>query len=154
VDFRNTIIIATSNAGYLLILEALRRNRSLGDVKEELFDYLFKEGLFRPEFINRFDAVVLFKALTRDNLIDISELLLGKIKKNLRQKEISLIVTPELKEKIVDLSYNPKFGAREMSRVIQDKVGNVLARALLSNKVKKGDSIKINPENFELIVNP
>ncbi len=154
VDFRNTIIIATSNAGYLIILEALKRNRELEEVKEELFEYLFKEGLFRPEFINRFDAVVLFKSLTRENLIDISELLLGKIKRNLKQKEIALIITPELKEKIVDLSYNPKFGAREMSRVIQDRVGNALARALLSNKVKKGDSIKINPENFELIINP
>ncbi len=154
VDFKNTIIIATSNAGYLIILEALKHKRNMDEVKEKLFDYLFKEGIFRPEFINRFDAVVLFKALTRENLLDISELLLRKVRKNLIRKEINLLVTPELKGKIVDLSYNPKFGAREMSRVIQDKVGNALAKALLSNKVKKGDTIKINPETFELTINP
>ncbi|XOB46359.1 MAG: AAA family ATPase [Candidatus Nealsonbacteria bacterium] len=154
VDFRNTIIIATSNAGYLIILEALKMQKKMSEIKEELLDYLFKERIFRPEFINRFDAVVVFKSLTKENLFDISELLLKKVKKNLAQKSIEFVITPELKEKIVELGYEPKFGAREMQRVIQDKVGNVLAKALLSNQIKGGDSIEINPEDFTLRINP
>ncbi|XOB40552.1 MAG: AAA family ATPase [Candidatus Nealsonbacteria bacterium] len=154
VDFKNSIIIATSNAGYLIILEALKKNRKMSEVKEELIDFLFKKGLFRPEFINRFDAVVLFKALTKENLLDIAGLLFKKLKKNLIQKDIEFIITPGLKEKIVELSYNPKFGAREMKRVIQDKIGNVLAKSLLSNEIKKGDRIEIDPKEFSLRINP
>lgn len=154
VDFKNSIIIATSNAGYLIILEALKKNRKMSEIKEELIDFLFKKGLFRPEFINRFDAVVLFKALTKENLLDIAGLLFKKLKKNLIQKDIEFIITPGLKEKIVELSYNPKFGAREMKRVIQDKIGNVLAKSLLSNEIKKGDRIEIDPKEFSLKINP
>ena len=153
IDFKNTIIIATSNAGYLVILEALKKNKKMDEVKDELLDHLFKKGIFRPEFINRFDAMVLFKSLTKENLLDISEILLGKVKKGLIKKDIEFIVTKELKEKIVDLSYNPKFGAREMNRVIQDKIGNVLAKALLSQKIKRGDRVEVQAEDFGLKIN-
>jgi ATP-dependent Clp protease ATP-binding subunit ClpC len=152
-DFKNTIIIATSNAGYQVILEALKQNKPTEEIKEELLDFLFREGLFRPEFLNRFDGVVVFKSLSKENLLDISELLLQKMKKNLALKEIEFIITPELKEKIVELSYDPKFGAREMRRVIQDKVENVLALAILSGKLKRGYVVKIEPEGFKLVIN-
>ena len=143
VSFKNTVIIATSNAGYLVILDALREGKKMEDIKEDLIDYLFKEKVFRPEFINRFDAVVLFKVLSKENLLDISGLLLNKLKKNLVKKDIEFIITNELKKKIVELSYDPKFGARQMNRVIQDKIGNVFAKALLSNKIRRGDRAKI-----------
>ena len=154
IDFRNTIIISTSNAGYLVILDALKRNKKMAEIKEELLDYLFQERIYRPEFINRFDAMVVFKSLTKDNLFDIAELLLKKVKKNLAKKSIEFLITKELKEKIVELGYNPKFGAREMKRVIQDKVGNALAKALLANQVQRGDKIEVNPEDFSLRINP
>ncbi len=154
VSFKNTIIIATSNAGYLVILDALKKNKKMEDIKEELLNYLFKQKTFRPEFINRFDAMVLFKALTKENLLDISGLLLDKLKKNLSKKDIEFIITDELKKKIVELSYDPKFGARQMNRVIQDKIGNVFAKALLSNKIKRGDKVEIEPKAFKLIINP
>ena len=73
--------------------------------------------------------------------------------KNLQDKEISFEITESLKEKIVELSYKPEFGAREMRRVVQDKVENSIAQGLLADKIKKGDKIEINPETFELIVN-
>jgi len=153
INFKNTMIIATSNAGYKVILEALREKQEWPEVKQKLLDYLFKYRIFRPEFINRFDAVVLFSPLSKENLLDISELMLGKLKKNLQEKGIEFIITQPLKEKIVELGYNPVFGAREMRRVIQDKVENVLASALLSKKLTRGSKVSIDPQEFKLIVN-
>ncbi|OIP76358.1 MAG: hypothetical protein AUK06_00205 [Parcubacteria group bacterium CG2_30_36_18] len=154
IDFKNTIIIATSNAGYQIILEALSEKVEWQKVKERLLNYCFEKAIFRPEFINRFDAVVVFEPLSKKNLLDIAQLLLQKLKKNLAEKEIEFIITPALKEKIVELSYDPTFGARKMQRVIQDKLGNVLAEAILSDKLKRGYKVEIEPEEFKLIINP
>ena len=151
INFKNTMLIATSNAGYRIILEALKEETEWSKVKEKMLDYLFKEGIFRPELINRFDAVVLFKPLTKQNLLDIAELLLLKLKKNLAKKDIEFLITQPLKEKIVQLGYDPKFGAREMRRVIQDKVENALARAFLGGQLRRGNKVEITPE-FKLII--
>jgi len=154
VNFKNSIIIATSNAGYQIILEAIKQEAEWSGVKERLLNYLFEKGIFRPEFINRFDAVIVFKPLTKENLLDIVELLLQKIKKNLAEKDIEFLVTQPLKEKIVELGYSQIFGAREMQRVIQDKVENILAQALLSGELKRGYRVEIDPEEFKLKINP
>ena len=151
VDFKNSIIVATSNAGYLLILEAIKQRIEWSQVKEKLLDYLFEKAIFRPEFINRFDAVVVFKPLTKENLLDIAELLLQKIKKNLALKDIEFVITPFLKEKIVELGYDPAFGAREMRRAIQDKIENILALSILKGELKRGERVKIDPETLTLI---
>ncbi len=153
VNFKNTIIIATSNAGYQMILKALKEKSDWQELKQKMLDYLFEAGTFRPEFINRFDAVVIFKPLSKKNLLDISELIMVKLKKGLKQKGIEFIVTEPLKEKIVELGYDPTFGARQMKRVVQDKVENVLASALLSGELKRGDKVEINPESFSLMIN-
>ena len=152
INFKQTIIIATSNAGAEIIREDIRKNKELNIVKNNLLDYLFRQRIFRPEFINRFDAVVVFKPLTKDNLLDISQLMLEKLRKNLLGKGIEFEITEDLKEKIVELGYSPVFGAREMKRTIQNKVENVLAKAILSNKLKKGNKVKVEPENFELTI--
>ncbi|MBZ9578494.1 ATP-dependent Clp protease ATP-binding subunit [Patescibacteria group bacterium] len=154
INFKNSIIIATSNAGYQVILEALKKKTEWLEVKEKLLDFLFKKGIFRPELINRFDAVVVFYPLTKENLLDICELLLQKLKKNLAQKDVEFIINLPLKEKIVELGYSPVFGAREMRRVIQDKVENRLASALLSGELKRGDRVEVGPREFKLIINP
>ena len=153
VDFKNSIIIATSNAGYKIILEALKKISEWSGVKQKLLDFLFQEGTFRPEFINRFDAVVVFKPLSKENLLGIAELLLQKLKANLKEKGIEFVITENLKEKIVELGYDPTFGAREMRRVIQDKVENVLATALLKGEIVKGYRVEIEPENWQLKIN-
>jgi len=150
IDFKNTIIIATSNAGAEIIWEDIKKDKKLNLVKEELLSYLFREKIFRPEFINRFDGVVIFKPLSKENLLKIAELMLQKLKKNLLEKGIEFVVSESLKKKIVELGYNPVFGAREMRRVIQEKVENVLASALLANQIKKGDKIEINPCDFTI----
>jgi ATP-dependent Clp protease ATP-binding subunit ClpC len=153
VYFQNTIIIATSNAGYSVILDAFKNKISFPEIKERLLDFIFQNKIFRPELVNRFDATVVFKPLSRENLVAIADLLLLKSKENLKRKEINFIITPDLKEKIVDLGYNPIFGAREMKRVIQDKIENKFAEAILREEVKRGDSVKINPNNFEILIN-
>lgn len=150
VSFGETIIIATSNAGYEIILEGLAKQTEWGQLKKKLLDFIFAKAIFRPELINRFDAVVLFKQLTRENLLAIAELLLQKLKKNLKEKEIDFIITGALKEKIVELGWNPVFGAREMRRVIQDKVENSLASAILANIIKRGDKVEIDAETFQV----
>ena len=153
VDFKNSIIIATSNAGYQIILEALREKTEWFKVKQKLLDRLFEEGIFRPEFINRFDAMVVFRPLSKENLLAIADLMLKKLKKNLKEKEIDFVITEPLKERIAELGYDPTFGARQMRRVIQDKVENVLAQAILSGQIKRGGRAKIDPDSFKLIVN-
>ncbi len=153
VSFMNTIIICTSNAGANIIWKDVKEDKQLNTIKDDLLGFFFEKGTFRPEFINRFDATIIFKPLSKKSLLGISQLMLDSLKKNLKEKGIDFKITEPLKEKIVELSYDPAFGAREMRRVIQDKAGNVLAQALLSDKIERGDQIEIEPENFELIVN-
>lgn len=154
VNFKNTMIIATSNAGADLIWKDVERNKELNIIKEDLMGKLYEEKIFSPEFINRFDEVVMFTPLSKENLMDIAQLLLGDLADNLEQeKDIQLIITEQLKEKIVELGYDPQYGAREMQRVIQDKVENSLAEGLLEGKLERGDQVKVEPENFELNVN-
>jgi len=162
VVFTNTIIICTSNAGADMIFKQVSAQggpASGGEAnnmleKDKLLGALFEKNIFRPEFVNRFDATVIFNPLTKDNLLKIAQLTLQGLQKNLKEKEIDFEITESLKEKIVELSYKPEFGAREMRRVIQDKVENAVAQALLSDKIKKGDKIEINSENFEVVINP
>jgi len=153
IDFKNSIIISTSNAGYQIILESLKTQTEWSGVKQKLFDYIFEKAIFRPEFINRFDAVVVFKPLTKSNLLDIAGLMFKSLAKNLQEKGIEFIITLPLKEKISELGYDPRFGARQMRRVIQDKVENVLASALLSGELKRGDSVEMGPD-FKLVKRP
>jgi ATP-dependent Clp protease ATP-binding subunit ClpC len=154
ISFLDTIIIATSNAGAEIIWRDMEQDKKLDIVKEDLINFLIEKGIFRPELINRFDAVTVFKPLTQENLLAIAELLLQKLKKNLKEKEIEFIITPELKEKLAELGYDPVFGARQMRRVIQDKIENVLAEAILADEIKKGERVTVEPKNFRLVINP
>lgn len=150
ISFEHSIIIATSNAGYKVILEALRSSKPLSEVKERLLNTLFEQGTFRPEFINRFDAVVLFQSLTKEHLLSISQLMLNKLARNLQRQGIEFVITEALKAKIVELGYNPTYGARNMQRTIQDKIENVLASSLLGGKIKRGDRVSVDAETFEI----
>jgi ATP-dependent Clp protease ATP-binding subunit ClpC len=150
VDFSHTIIICTSNAGYEIILQALKENSNFDTIKKKLLDYLFEKAIFRPELINRFDAVVIFKPLSRQNLLDIAHLMLKKIEKGLAEKYIEFVITEELKERVVDLGYDITFGARNLKRMIQEKVEDPLAEALLRGDIKKGDVIEVSPHKFKV----
>ncbi|MBI2123971.1 MAG: ATP-dependent Clp protease ATP-binding subunit [Candidatus Wildermuthbacteria bacterium] len=149
VSFQHTIIIATSNAGSQLILQALKDQKDFITLKEEIVDYLFKEGVYRPEFLNRFDAVVLFKPLAKEHLLQIVDLMLSKLKKNLAERGIEFSVTQPLKEKLAELGYDPKFGARNLKRIIQDNVENAFAVALLRDTIQRGDKVEMQ-EDFTI----
>lgn len=151
VDFTNCMIVATSNAGYQKIMEAVKEEVALKDVKKDILEELFEKGTFRPEFVNRFDGVILFEPLSKDNLANIAHLQLEKLKKNLKEKGIEFKITNDVKTKIVEISYDPVFGAREMQRIIQNKIGDTLASALLSDSIKSGDRVKIKADDFSLV---
>ncbi len=151
VVFTNTIIICTSNAGADMIFSQAESGKKMD--KSAIFDALFSKGIFKPELVNRFDAAILFNVLTKENLMQIAQLMLSVTQKNLKEKGIDLIITEDLKERIIELSYKPEYGARQLRRVIQDNVENVVAQALLSDSIVKGDQIQITPQDFKIIKN-
>ncbi|MEK9180832.1 MAG: AAA family ATPase, partial [Patescibacteria group bacterium] len=146
-DFTNTIIIATSNAGSELIRESVKQFREV-NLKERLLDHLQKQGIFRPEFLNRFDAVIIYKPLTEDQTQEVVNLLLADLNRRLKVKDVQLEVTPALARKIAQIGYDPEFGARPLRRVIQDKIETVIATKLLSGEVNRGDTVTITPEEI------
>jgi ATP-dependent Clp protease ATP-binding subunit ClpC len=156
VDCRNLIIIGTSNAGTELIREKLSQKHDPGSKKKtiqdrenmdklerEVVDYVQRKGIFSPEFINRFDAVVIYRPLTHENLLEIAKLMLANLNKRLKKKDLSIKITDKLLEKVVKLGYDPAFGARPMNRVIQDKIEDQIAQKLLRGELRKGEEVEI-----------
>jgi ATP-dependent Clp protease ATP-binding subunit ClpA len=144
VSFRNTIVIATSNAGADHVRQMVQESKDLIAHKQEFINTLIKEQHFRPEFMNRFDAVILFKPLSHDDLKKIAELLLSDLNERLsHERHIKIEITPDLIEKIATLSYQPEFGARPMRRVIQDKIESKLAEMILKGEAHEGHTVHI-----------
>ncbi len=150
VDFRNTMVIATSNAGYQIILDAIEQKLGWGKVKAKILKRLFQTSVFRPEFVNRFDDVIIFKPLSRENLIDVAGIQLEEMAKNFIKKDMHFVITEALKEKIMEIGYDPVFGAREMQRAIQDNISNKLASAVLEGYIQEGDRFTVDEEHFEV----
>jgi ATP-dependent Clp protease ATP-binding subunit ClpC len=151
VSFRNSIIIGTSNAGAEFIRKYVENKAgyAYSFFKKELLEHLLSEGIFKPEFLNRFDAVIVFTPLTRDNLIEVAMLMLQRLNKRLNEgKGIQLIVTKELAGKVADLGYHPEFGARPMNRVVQDRIESKIAMKILKEELRRGDVIEIKPEEI------
>jgi ATP-dependent Clp protease ATP-binding subunit ClpA len=148
VNFRSSIIIATSNAGAELIREMVGQGLDVVAEKEKVMDFLQKNNVFKPEFLNRFDGVVVFHPLSKRHLLKVAKLMLDSLNQRLAEKKITLGITPELLEKIVELGYNPEYGARPMRRVIQDKIEDLISKKILDNSAKKGSVIEIKPEEL------
>lgn len=145
-DFRNTIIIATSNAGALFIRDFIRNNegKSKKEFKEALVDTILKEKIFSPEFVNRFDEVILYYPLSIKNAIKVALVMLEDIVRDIEDKKGYIVkVEEDVVVEIVKEGYSIEFGAREMRRVILEMIENFLADYLLRNEVKRGDVIFI-----------
>ena len=143
-SFSESIIISTSNAGAELIRQCVKQGRSLESFKDELIDYLLKEGIFRAEFLNRFDAVVVFRPLTHEHLVKIGILMMNDLSKRLLEGTgVRLVVSSDLVEKLVQIGYKPEFGARPMRRVIQDEVESRVAKKILEQNLRRGDFVEI-----------
>ena len=142
VDFTNTIIIATSNAGTQFISDQLTKGRSVEEFKGEFTETL--RQVFPPELLNRFDGVMIFKPLTHENLVKIVALQIKGLEKDLAAKSLKLVATAEFIERIAQLGYAPEWGARPLTRVLQDRVESPLAKKILAGEIKEGDTVTLD----------
>ena len=143
ISFTESIIIATSNIGALYIQEQIKLNTPLNVIKQELIDNQLNKYM-KPELINRFDGIIAFKPLTEDDVCQVAALMLKKIKKSLTEKGINLKADKEGVASLAKEGYDPKFGARPLRRLLQDKVENSIANKILSGEIKRRDTIVIN----------
>ena len=149
VDFKNTIIIMTSNLGSAHLLEGIDAD---GDINPECEAAVMNElrGHFRPEFLNRLDEIIMFKPLTKDNIGNIINLLVADLNKRLADREITVELTDAAKQYIVEHGYDPVYGARPLKRFLQKHVETLSAKLILADKVREGDTILIDVSGNEL----
>ena len=149
VDFKNTILIMTSNIGSSYLLDGISED---GSIKEEAANLVMNDlrGHFRPEFLNRLDEIIMFKPLTKDNIGHIVDLMMKDLNERLSDREISLELTPEAKDYIIDGGYDPVYGARPLKRFLQKHVEALAAREILSGEIHEGDTILITLQDGTL----
>ena len=150
VDFKNTIIILTSNLGSPYLLDGINED---GSIKQEAQDAVMAElrRSFRPEFLNRLDEIILFKPLTKENLTNIVDLLVASLRKRLQDRDLDLVLTDEAKQLIIDRGYDPLYGARPLRRVLQSSVETLVARTILRGDISAGSTITVDVRDGELI---
>jgi ATP-dependent Clp protease ATP-binding subunit ClpC len=162
VDFRNAMVVMTSNVG----AELIRRQSQLGfalqrdevveeksafeDMRKKLMEALRK--VFRPEFLNRVDAVIVFHALSRDQIAAIVDLELSKVARRLSEHRITLTATDAARQKLAELGYDPEMGARPLRRVIQNKIEDRLSDKMLAGEFKPGDHIVVEAEDSDVVL--
>ncbi|MCR5836646.1 MAG: ATP-dependent chaperone ClpB [Lachnospiraceae bacterium] len=151
VDFKNTILIMTSNIGSSYLLEGIDAE---GNIKEENSDMVMADlkNYFRPEFLNRLDEIIMFKQLTRDNINGIVDLIIKNLNKRLDDRNISISLTDAAKKYVGDHGYDPAYGARPLKRYLQKSVETLAAKVILEGKINMGDEIVFDVENDELTV--
>ncbi len=143
VSFKDTIIIGTSNAGADRIRELIERGLDIERMEAFFVDELIKTNQFRPEFVNRFDEVVMFRPLTKEELLQVVDLMIKSVNETLANQKVSVEVELEAKKLLIEKGYDPRLGARPMRRMIQRTVENVVAKQVLSGDVKPGDTIQV-----------
>ncbi|NLV49437.1 MAG: ATP-dependent chaperone ClpB, partial [Clostridiales bacterium] len=143
VDFKNTILILTSNLGSDIILDGITKSGEISDSAREAVSSLLKRS-FRPEFLNRLDETVFYKPLTRQNIISIVDLMIEDIAKRLSEKQLTMELTQRAKEYIIDNGYDPVFGARPLKRLLQSKVETLIARKLIAEDPGPGAHITVD----------
>ena len=149
VDFKNTILIMTSNIGASYLLDGIDEK---GNISEEAEKQVMNDlrAHFRPEFLNRLDETILFKPLTRDNIGGIIKLIIADLNKRLADKELTVKLTPEAENLIVENAYDPVYGARPLKRYVQKYVETLAAKLILADETDEGDTILIDAVNGEL----
>ena len=179
VDFKNTIIILTSNIGSQLLLEGAdnpigfstgdkvktkldandnldikvggkNENGQLSYIESRVMDEL--KDHFKPEFLNRLDEIIVFSPLSEENISKITDLIISDLNKRLEDRRISIKLTDKAKKYVIENGYDPSFGARPLKRFIQSSVENIVARAVMENKAADGDTITIDEKDDKLII--
>lgn len=152
VNFRDTIVIATSNAGADRIQEYLARGYDLEKTEDVFVDELISTHVFHTEFLNRFDEIIVFAPLSKPELLQVVDLILADVNKNLAQQKITVEVADDAKEYLVEAGYDPRLGARPMRRVVQRAVENTVANLLLAGEATPGQTISLTLEQVRAII--
>ncbi len=150
VSARNTIIIATSNAGSDLIMRTVAQRQELATLEGDIVDHIIKSGFFRPELINRFDSTVIFEPLHTGAQTEVAQLFLRELQDRMTEKGYTLAITPDLIEVVVKEGYHPQFGARPMRRAVQDVVEEAIARRIIAGTIRPGDTITLSKTDLTL----
>ena len=151
VDFKNTIIILTSNLGSQFLLDGIGADGEIAEEARDQVNELLKRS-FRPEFLNRLDEIVFYKPLTRDNITHIIDLMVGEINQRLGDKQLSCALTPAAKQFIIDAAYDPIYGARPLRRYLQHTVETLISRRIIADQVQPGDTITVDVRDGQLTV--
>ncbi len=151
VDFKNTIIILTSNLGSVHILDGIQEN---GEISKEAIDNVndLLKASFRPEFLNRLDEIVFYKPLQKENIGKIVDLMLEDLKYRLSGKNLSLEVTEAAKDYIIEKGYDPNYGARPLKRLIQSEVETLIAKEIIKKDIPAGSVLKVDEADGRLTV--
>ena len=152
VDFKNTILIMTSNIGSPYLLEGIDEN---GEIKPEAQEHVMNDlrGHFRPEFLNRLDEIILFKPLTKDNIGGIVDLMVKELSDRLADQELSLELTDAARTQVIENGYDPVYGARPLKRYLQNYVETLAAKKILSGDVHAGDTLVLDVKDGEFVIN-
>lgn len=151
ISFRDAIIIATSNAGADRIRQYIEQGLQLEQFEEQITNELIESQQFRPEFLNRFDEIVVFRPLSKDELVQVIDLILVGVNKNMALQKITITVEGDAKRLLVDKGYDPRLGARPMRRMVQRTVENLVAKQMLGGDIQPGSVIHIRREDIEAI---
>lgn len=150
VDFKNTIIILTSNLGSQYLLDGIESDGNISDqAKASVMDELHRS--FRPEFLNRLDEIIMFRPLTKENLTGIIDIMTQSLRARLADRSLNLEITPEAKKLIIDRGFDPLYGARPLRRYLQSSVETLIARTILEGDINVGATLKVDVENGELV---
>ena len=151
VDFKNTILILTSNLGSQYLLDGINEQGEISDEAKVQVDQLLKRS-FRPEFLNRLDEIVCYKPLTKENITAIVDLLIGGLNKRLADKQLKVVLTPAAKTYVIDNGYDPLYGARPLRRFLQHTVETLVGRKMIADEVAPGSTLTVDCVDGELVV--
>ncbi len=149
ISFRDAVIIATSNAGADKIRAHIDAGQQLEEFEKQFVDELIDAQLFRPEFLNRFDEIILFRPLTPQELTQVVDLLIASLNKRLAAQKVTVTLTPEAKILLANTGYDPRLGARPLRRVVQRVVENLVAQRMLQGSVSSGQQIQLDAPDIQ-----
>jgi len=152
VDFKNTIIILTSNLGSNYILEGIDSQGEISDEAKSAVNNLLKHQ-FRPEFLNRLDEIVFYKPLKKSEISAILDLLFKDLNMRLRDKQLTVSVTERAKDYIVEAGYDPVYGARPLKRFVQSSVETLIARLIISEDLEPDTNLEVDYDGRQLVIN-
>ncbi len=147
VSGRNLFIIGTSNAGAEFIRQLVNKGIYGEELQRQAINHILEKEIFSPEFLNRFDGVVVYEPLKKEHLVRIAHLMLSDLSQNLKKKNIFFEATPETAIKLAEDGYDPAFGARPMKRIVNLILGDLIGKGIISEEIKEGDKISITPGN-------